>query len=237
MAHPSWRPPSSPPPFSHTSRAHRYNEVFQRKSGAGAPPLGTVAELLAPYGTAHYLVPNVNHPESVALMAAHDTDLLVLANTRVVKPAVLAVPRCTSMNAHAAYLPTHDPRHASPSPGGYIRGALVFMFALARNEPCAVTLHHVAEALDAGDIVDSMAVPVARGDDLEDVVAKVVTVTADLWQRGVVEWDGSTEGIKQDASLMLDATCMRGPQGDAQIELFDAANAHLKNQTYKWFAA
>ena len=100
-----------------------YNEGY-RSSGM-LPP--TVAEMLADTRIAHYRVGSINDEEASACMQNHDVKLFVLANTRIVKPHVLAIPTVTSFNCHAAYLPSNDARHQSPDPAGYLRGALVML--------------------------------------------------------------------------------------------------------------
>lgn len=125
--------------------------LSSRAQPIGAAQLPSVAELLKGTGIAHYTVANLNNDEAVGFMKQHDVQLYALANTRIVKEHVLAIPTVTSFNCHGAFLPSDAPEHQSPDPSGYIRGALVTMYALEDDAPLGLALHHVLPALDAGE--------------------------------------------------------------------------------------
>lgn len=207
-----------------------YNKAYAQKRGDALP---LVPELLSGIACKHYIVASVNDDSAMTSMKAHHVDLLILANTRVVKPSVLSVPRVTTMNAHPAYLPNTHPLHKPPTPQAAIRGAMPFIFALARNQPSAVTLHHALAALDQGDIVGSLPVRVRRGDTVTDIIATVVDTTASLWVQGVRNWDGcSSVGVKQEGDL-TDERPVRAEECTAEV--FDRAARLLSEQTYKWY--
>lgn len=202
--------------------------------------LPSVEDLAARHSIPHYTVANINLPEAVALMKQHsDVDVYILANTRIVKPALLAVPRVTCMNPHGAYLPTTDAAHQAPDPAGYIRGALVFLFAIMADAPMGITLHHVLPTIDTGDIIATTPVPISKGADLADLIESVVDRTVNVIVDGLEAWDGKSVGIKQDETLILEENreCKRAPKGpEAMAEFVQKVEDKLKEGTYKWYS-
>jgi methionyl-tRNA formyltransferase len=81
--------------------------------------------------------------------------------------ALLAGARRGALNMHGSLLPRY-------------RGRAPVNWAILRGESeCGATLHHMVERVDAGDIVDSQAVPILVDDDARAVFAKV-TVAAEM---------------------------------------------------------
>ncbi|GMH74287.1 hypothetical protein TL16_g12994 [Triparma laevis f. inornata] len=142
------------------------------------------------------------------------------------------------MNAHGAFLPSSDPSMQSPDPSGYMRGALVFLYALLDNAPLGVSLHHVLPALDAGDIIEVKQVPVNRSDKLPQIIRSVCRVTADVWASSLLLWDGKTHcGVEQKPEMLLENNreCRRAPK---TLELLDdlarECEKVLESGDYKW---
>jgi len=218
----------------------RKQKEEEKKDGEEEIVLPSIADLAARYSIPHYTVANINHPDAIALMKQHpDVDVYILANTRIVKPVVLAMPRVTSMNPHYAYLPTKDPAHQAPHPSGYIRGALPFMYALLADAPMGITLHHVQPTIDTGDIIVSTTLPIAKGEDVSDLIVNVVDYTAKLIVIGLREWDGKSVGIRQDETLILEENreCKRAPKGSEAMEEFvQKVTDKLKEGTYSWYS-
>lgn len=85
----------------------------------------------------------------------------------MLKPALLAVPRCGAFNMHGSLLPRY-------------RGRVPINWAILNGETeTGATLHAMTEKPDAGDIVDQMAVPILPDDTALDVFHKV-TLAAEL---------------------------------------------------------
>lgn len=120
---------------------------------------------------------------------------------------------------------------------GYIRGALVFMFAVAQNAPTGLSLHHVLPTIDTGEIIDTCPVPISKGADFSDLIVSVVHSTAGLWVKGLKEWDGTSTGVKQDDSMFPDAECRRAPKTpESMLALEASVSTMLAGDEYKWFA-
>ena len=212
-----------------------YNSEYFSKRPASLP---TCAEMCASRSPPipHFTTSNCNSSEALDLLKPFSVQVLVLANTRIVKPPLLSIPTVTSLNCHGAYLPTKDPRFTAPFPSGYLRGALVFLFAVLSDAPTGLTLHHVLPAIDAGRIVQNCAVPVRRGDEFTDLIGEVVSRTAALWCKGLKEFDGTNSGAEQDESMFPDATCRRSPKTPEGVaELCHKVDEVLKGGKYSWF--
>jgi hypothetical protein len=94
------------------SKTAWYNKLYY--SNQPAPP--SVASMCAEFGIPHFTVDNCNSESAIELLKPINHQVLVLANTRIVKPPLLSLPTVTSMNVHGAYLPTNEPRLHSPDP-------------------------------------------------------------------------------------------------------------------------
>jgi methionyl-tRNA formyltransferase len=102
--------------------------------------------------------------ELVSLLRPFSPDLLVSAGfRRILPPEVLAVPAKAAVNLHPSRLPR-------------VRGMDPWFWTLAIGEAAtAVTVHHMAEAVDAGDIV--LQVPVCiDGDETASSLRHKTTV-------------------------------------------------------------
>ncbi|GMI41814.1 hypothetical protein TeGR_g2188 [Tetraparma gracilis] len=120
----------------------------------------------------------------------------------------------------------------------YIRGSLPFLFAILDNAPLGITLHHVLPALDAGDMLSTCSIPIKRGDTVADMIRSAAIATAELMLQGVVDWDGTTNGVKQDESMLLERNrkCHLAPRTKELFSEFCAkADAFLESRQYRWY--
>jgi len=92
-------------------------------------------------------------PESVAEVAALAPDLIVvMAYGQILSRSVLQIPRLACLNLHASLLPRH-------------RGAAPIQAAIeAGDAATGITVMHMAEGLDTGDILLEKETPIFRRD-------------------------------------------------------------------------
>lgn len=96
----------------------------------------------------------LSHPRAIELLAGYQPDLIcVSCFSRIIPPAVLALPRLGALNLHPARLP----RYRGPAP-------LFWQFRAGETDP-GVTVHYMSEKLDAGDIVLQTGVTFPDGID------------------------------------------------------------------------
>jgi methionyl-tRNA formyltransferase len=95
-----------------------------------------------------HFVTDYHAPESVALMRAARPDLGVVWGTNILKESVFGVPRHGSINLHQGFVP-------------FYRGGPVLFWELFNGErEVGVTIHTVAEKVDAGHIVVQETIPI-----------------------------------------------------------------------------
>lgn len=122
-------------------------EPLQREPSPPAPP-----------DVPHYQFPDLHDAGCLAALARFRPDLGVVAGTYVLRESVFAIPRLGSINLHSGKAPEY-------------RGAAPAFWELYNGErEVGVTIHRVATALDAGDILLQQAFPLdpaPAGDPLE----------------------------------------------------------------------
>ena len=121
-----------------------------------------IQEVGRKYGIPIYQPTNLNGPEFIQVLRDEiNPDLLVsLAASQVFKKAVLDVPRLRSINLHSAPLPRYQ-------------GMMPNFWMMLHDEPQgSVTVHYMAEMLDAGDILAQLPVPIYPSDSLQDLIVR-----------------------------------------------------------------
>ena len=96
---------------------------------------------------------SLNSPRMLHALEGARPDVLVLTSTGLVNRAVLAVPRVATLNSHPGLLP-------------WIRGNGAVEHAVLRRIPVGVSVHHVDEGADTGDVLLRQLVPVTPTDTL-----------------------------------------------------------------------
>jgi folate-dependent phosphoribosylglycinamide formyltransferase PurN len=95
----------------------------------------------------------LNSAAMVRALESASPDLLVLAATALVNRAVLGVPRVATLNSHPALVP-------------WVRGNGALEYAIRRRIPVGVSVHHVDDGADTGDVILRRLLPVTPADTL-----------------------------------------------------------------------
>jgi formyltetrahydrofolate deformylase len=99
--------------------------------------------------------------EQLALLAAHDVDLVVLARyMQVLSPRFVAAYPQSIINVHHSFLPAFS--GARPYHAAYARGVKLI----------GATSHYVTEVLDDGPIIEQDVTRISHRDRLEDLIQK-----------------------------------------------------------------
>jgi methionyl-tRNA formyltransferase len=114
-----------------------------------------------------WYVSNHNNDFCGELLAADPPDLLVLGGTRILREAILDVPRIATVNAHPGLLPL-------------LRGSSSVGWALYKDLPQGATTHFVDTHIDEGDIILRRELPVYRGDTYEKINGRIATLAGEL---------------------------------------------------------
>ena len=102
---------------------------------------------------------SLNSPEYVERVRAIAPDVIVsVAAPEILDAELLSVPRLGCVNVHSGRLPTY-------------RGMMPTFWQMQRGEPAAtITVHRMAERLDAGDVLATQAFAIRARDSLDRVI-------------------------------------------------------------------
>ena len=122
----------------------------------------SVAETASDYGLDFQAPADANSAALASRVSELRPDFLFSFYYRSILGApLLRAARRGALNMHGSLLPRY-------------RGRAPVNWAILRGErECGATLHYMVERVDAGDIVDSQAVPILLDDDAREVYAKV----------------------------------------------------------------
>ena len=138
-----------------------------RKTSRAEPQTTHPADTLPPCNAPVYFVASHNSDECVDVVKRLRPEVLVLRGCGIVKKQVLAVPTLGTINPHYAVLPAY-------------RGMETTEWSVLHGDPCAVSVHWVAEAVDAGDVINSRLIDVEPGDEIGSLREKSAVVAAEL---------------------------------------------------------
>ena len=127
---------------------------------AGARLQGrSIEALAASAGVPIVTTQSVNQPKYLEQVRAIAPDVIVsVASPEIFKPELLAIPRLGCINMHSGRLPTY-------------RGMMPTFWQMLRGEEAVtVTVHRMAERLDAGDVLATRRFAVRKRDSLDRVI-------------------------------------------------------------------
>ena len=114
-----------------------------------------------------FTVGNINATECEDVLQRYRVTMVILGNTRIITPHMLAqIPR-GYINVHPGLLPR-------------IRGAFPQCWSILHDEPIGSSCHFVDEGVDTGPIISRKEVAVFVGDTLERIVCRTMFAGADL---------------------------------------------------------
>lgn len=113
--------------------------------------------------------------ENIALLQSLNLDYIIgIHYPYLIKKEVLNIPKIGFLNLHPAYLPYNKGWH-TPS------------WAILEGTPFGATLHFMAEALDAGDIIHQKAITVLPNDTANSLYARVKKTEQEVFEEA---WSG-----------------------------------------------
>lgn len=140
-----------------------------RPAGRGRKLLSSAVASVAEESSLRLYKPaSLRGEEQARLLASFKPDVLIVAAYGLILPAsILAVPRYGCVNVHASLLPRW--RGAAP-----VERAL-----LAGDRGSGVTIMHMDEGLDTGDILHQREVPITDDDDRDTLEANLIAAGCD----------------------------------------------------------
>ena len=130
-----------------------------------------------------------------SLLSEIDPDLIVVvAYGKILPRSVLDYPEYGCINLHVSLLPKY-------------RGAAPMQRAIMCGESeTGVTIMHMADGVDTGDIIDVEKFPISETDDFEAIHDRSALVGSHLLSKTIVEiFEGRAKRIPQDDSLATHA--------------------------------
>ena len=125
------------------------------------------ADKLPPCDAPVHFVASHNSDECVEIVKRLQPEVIVLRGCGIVNKQVLAVPTLGTINPHYAVLPAY-------------RGMETTEWSVLHGDPCAVSVHWVAEAVDAGGVITSRLINVESGDEIGNLREKSAVIAAEL---------------------------------------------------------
>jgi methionyl-tRNA formyltransferase len=134
----------------------------------------------------------VRAEEALAEIATYEPDLLITAAYGQLLPKrLLEMPRLGSINVHGSLLPR------------WRGGAPVHHSILAGDKETGVTIMRMAQALDAGDILTQVVVPIEETDTMSSVYQKLAEAGAKLLLETLPQIEnGTITEMPQDEALV-----------------------------------
>jgi methionyl-tRNA formyltransferase len=119
----------------------------------------SIESLAASAGIPIVTTRSVNQPEYVEQVRAIAPDVIVsVAAPEIFKRELLSIPRLGCINMHSGRLPTY-------------RGMMPTFWQMLRGEPAVtISVHRMAEKLDAGDVLATRPFVIKKGDSLDRVI-------------------------------------------------------------------
>lgn len=162
-------------------------KFLERIAGQPIPP--TIADLVAGMGIPYQVVSNHNNSACREMLAAFAPEVVVLGGTRLLRPAILAIPRRGTVNAHPELLP-------------WLRGSSSVGWALYKDLPVGSTTHFVDSGIDTGPIIRQRQLPVYRHDTYESINCRVLTLAGELMAETLVLFAaGEVRATPQDPTI------------------------------------
>jgi hypothetical protein len=150
-------------------------------NGAPEMQIGDLQEVCASRSIPFLATYNVHSPEALEFVGAQNADLGLVYGTRILKPALFALPRLGSINIHQRKVPDYR--------GG---GPIGLWEMLDGQSEIGVTVHKVVQAVDAGAVLESETIPIHDFDTLNSLALKAHVVGNDLLVRTVRRFAAGT---------------------------------------------
>jgi methionyl-tRNA formyltransferase len=167
-----------------------------------------------------------NNTNIINTINSMDLDLLVCCGYHLRIPKeIISSPKIASINVHPAYLPSY-------------RGQHVIQWALINKEPfTGVTLHHMVEKFDEGDIIDQKKIDILKDDNALTLHKKIHIEGSKILENIIFNiYSGKNLPSKKQDSSIASYFSARKPE-DGEIDWKDDVT-NIKNKlralVYPW---
>lgn len=150
-----------------------------------------IADFAKSKGIPYFEVPDINAPESVALVKSLEPDYIFSLWPKILKREILDVPKYFTIGVHTTKLPFNRGRHP-----------LHWMIVLGIPET-TLSLFKMDEGVDTGDVLLQVPYQISDSDYIEDVVEKMNRATYEgaMELCSILSKNASPEGWKQNHTI------------------------------------
>ena len=204
--------------FKKSIRQHGYHFLSARAiellKGLFRGDKDLLKDFCGEHGISYHLVDDHNSDSSLQILHHLQADVLITANTRIIKGHVINTPARATVNFHTSKLPLYA-------------GLDSIFWALYHGEKeIGVTIHFLEEGLDTGNILTQTTIPVTADDDLSSLTVKANETGSQLMVETILKFEkGDFSGVAQDLSRR---TYFSWPTPDQRKEL----RRRLRPQVY-----
>lgn len=166
-------------------------QVFLRRAGVPLPEYASLPEIISARGLKVIRCTDPNSAEFVEQVRRLNVDLIVVAAFgRILKHALISTPRVGCINVHPSLLPQY-------------RGPEPYYWVLSNGETkTGVTVHHLVERIDSGDIILQRELEIRPKDTANDLGNRCAAVAASLLTEAICQlMMGTARRTPQDSSL------------------------------------
>ena len=162
------------------------------KGRSGVPVATPVKQVAEAHKIVVHQPQKASSPEFAATLQQYDADLfVVVAYGEILRPHLLAIPKKGCINLHASLLPKY--RGAAPIQRSIIAG----------EAETGVTIMHMVEKMDAGDMIEGVKVPIGIDTTYGDLEKALCTVgSRALWEVIQRFEKGPVTSVPQDHTKM-----------------------------------
>jgi folate-dependent phosphoribosylglycinamide formyltransferase PurN len=177
--------------FKQSIQQHGYAFLFSRAKEFLKALIRGDKDFLKTFCSRHhvpfFLVDDHNSESSKDILQALEADVLITANTRIIKSHILNTPARAAINFHTSKLPQYA-------------GLDSIFWALYHGEnEIGVTIHYLKEGLDTGHILSQETIPVTAHDDIGSLTAKANEIGSQLVAATIDKFEsGDFSGVAQD---------------------------------------
>jgi methionyl-tRNA formyltransferase len=126
-----------------------------------------LAEIVADYPIRCEEVANHNDAHCVSILEEIQPELIVLGDTRIIKPPIINLPPFGVVNVHPGYLPL-------------VRGNNPYVWAILHNLPQGVSVHFIDEEIDTGPVLVRRELEMADGISYPQLLNEINVLCGDL---------------------------------------------------------
>ncbi|MDF0551647.1 formyltransferase family protein [Kamptonema sp. UHCC 0994] len=145
----------------------------------------SLKELVGEYDIKCYHVANHNDEECVSILKEINPDLIVLGDTRILKPYMLDIPNLGIINVHPGYLPD-------------VKGNNPYIWAIIHDLPQGCTVHFIDQGVDTGPIIERRKLFLKRGKSYQHLSAELNVLCGELLVEALHRVArGTIQGLRQ----------------------------------------